>query len=119
MVQEVYGAIGVYRRVAVGRAGRVRGGSRLRAVQNGDTEKLSAYECGFNPFDDARARFDVRFYLVTMLFIIFDVEAAYRRPWGRTLGEQTQLGYRTLVDFRVERVIGYLYAWRVGAREWE
>ena len=93
--------------------------SALVANQLSDAEKTSAYECGFNPFDDARSRFDVRFYLVSMRFIVFDLETAYMIPWAMTLGEQTSVGYITMLDFVVELIVGYLYVWKVGALEWE
>jgi len=114
-----YGLVRVYRGVAVRLARVVRGRSRRVSTHAGDAEKLSAYECGFNPFDDARNRFDIRFYLVAMRFIVFDLEASYRFPWAVTLGEQTATGYRTMVDFVRELVVGYVYAWRMGALEWE
>jgi len=114
-----YGPVRVYRRVAGLLAGVVRRASRLLATQAGDAEKLSAYECGFNPFDDARSRFDIRFYLVAIRFILFDLEASFRFPWAVTMGEQTSFGYRTMRDFVIELVIGYIYAWKIGALEWE
>jgi len=95
------------------------GGSRLAGPARPDAEKLSAYECGFNPFDDARSRFDIRFYLVAILFIVFDLEASFLFPWGLTLSSQGELGYRTMLDFLVELVIGFIYVWKVGALEWE
>jgi NADH-quinone oxidoreductase subunit A len=114
-----YGSLLVYRRVAMRLAAVVLGRSVAVATHVGDAEKRSAYECGFNPFDDARARFDIRFYLVSIRFIVFDVETAYLFPWALTLGEQTSVGYRTVLDFVVELVVGFVYAWRVGALEWE
>jgi len=93
--------------------------SRRRATHVGDSEKLSAYECGFNPFDDARNRFDIRFYLVAIRFIVFDLETSFMFPWARTLGEQTAWGYFAMFDFLVELVVGYAYAWKIGALEWE
>lgn len=90
-------------------------GSYLIADQKGDSEKLTAYECGFDAFEDARERFDVRFYLVGILFIIFDLEASYLFPWAMTLEEIGDVGFYTMIDFIVELCIGYVYAWRVGA----
>lgn len=84
-----------------------------------DSEKLSSYECGFNPFDDARSRFDIRYYLVAILFIVFDIEALFLYPWAVSLGEIGSLGYFGMLDFLVELVVGYIYAWLVGALEWE
>ena len=95
-------------------------GSRLvNGFGKPDAEKVSAYECGFNPFGDARSRFDIRFYLVAILFIVFDLEASFLYPWALTLSNQTWLGYRTMLDFLVELILGYVFVWKVGALEWE
>ena len=88
-----------------------------------DPEKLSAYECGFNAFDDARMKFDVRFYLVSILFIIFDLEVALLFPWAVSLmnmphGDQV-VAFGTAVLFLVDVTIGYVYVWKRGALEWE
>lgn len=114
-----YGPVRVYRGISVVLAVVIRVRSRLVATQAGDAEKLSAYECGFNPFDDARSRFDIRFYLVAIRFILFDLEASFRFPWAVSMGEQTSFGYRTMRDFVRELVVGYVYAWKIGALEWE
>lgn len=114
-----YGPVRGYRRVAIRLAVVVRGRSIRVSTNAGDAEKLSAYECGFNPFDDARSRFDIRFYLVAIRFILFDLEASFRFPWAVSMGEQSSRGYRTMRDFVVELVIGYAYAWKIGALEWE
>lgn len=92
--------------------------SSLLAIQRPDTEKVSAYECGFDPFGDARSTFDVRFYLVAILFILFDLEAAFLFPWSVCLREITALGWWSIFDFVFELVIGFIYAWRIGALEW-
>ncbi len=84
-----------------------------------DSEKVSAYECGFNPFDDARMKFDVRFYLIAILFIIFDLEAVYLFPWAVSFKETGAVGYWTMMVFIAELVIGFIYAWRKGALEWD
>jgi NADH-quinone oxidoreductase subunit A len=93
--------------------------SRRVSTTSSDAEKLSSYECGFNPFDDARSRFDIRFYLVAIRFIVFDIEASFLYPWALTLGEQGAWGYYAMLDFLFELVVGYFYAWKVGALEWE
>jgi len=93
--------------------------SRLIADQAPDAEKVSAYECGFDPFDDARNTFDVRFYLVAILFIVFDREATFIFPWALTVGELSAGGFWTIVDFLVERTVGFLYIWKVGSLEWD
>jgi len=87
--------------------------------QKPDIEKLTAYECGFDAFDDSRKPFDVRFYLVAILFIIFDLEAAFLFPWAVSLGETGWIGWGTMMLFLFELVIGFIYAWKVGALEWE
>jgi NADH-quinone oxidoreductase subunit A len=89
------------------------------AVQNPDTEKLSSYECGFDPYEDARHTFDVRFYLVAILFIIFDIEAMFLFPWAVSLSHIGSVGYWNMVDFIIELGVGYFYAWKIGALEWE
>lgn len=93
--------------------------SFLLAKQNPDPEKLSAYECGFEPFNDARNTFDVRFYLVAILFILFDLEAAFLFPWCVSLSELSSFGFWSMIDFLVELTIGFIYAWKVGSLEWE
>jgi NADH-quinone oxidoreductase subunit A len=114
-----YAPVRVYRVVSRVLAIVVRSRSMLVSTQAGDAEKLSAYECGFNPFDDARSRFDIRFYLVAIRFILFDLEASFRFPWAVSMGEQTSFGFRTMRDFVRELVVGYVYAWKIGALEWE
>ena len=84
-----------------------------------DDEKLSAYECGFEAFDDARGRFDVRFYLVAILFIIFDLEVAFLFPWAITLGKIGIFGFCSMMIFLLILTIGFIYEWKKGALEWE
>ena len=84
-----------------------------------DPEKLSAYECGFEAFDDARGRFDVRFYLVALLFIIFDLEVAFLFPWAITLGKIGLFGFWSMMIFLSILTIGFIYEWKKGALEWE
>ena len=84
-----------------------------------DQEKLSAYECGFEAFDDARGRFDVRFYLVAILFIIFDLEVAFLFPWAITLGKIGLFGFWSMMIFLTILTIGFIYEWKKGALEWE
>lgn len=95
------------------------GGSLLLARQKPYAEKLSAYECGFAPFDDTRRRFDVRFYLVAILFIIFDLEVAFLFPWAVTLGEIGWLGFFSMMGFLGVLTVGFIYEWRKGALDWE
>ena len=84
-----------------------------------DHEKLSAYECGFEAFDDVRGRFDVRFYLVAILFIIFDLEVAFLFPWAITLGKIGLFGFWSMMIFLTILTIGFIYEWKKGALEWE
>ena len=93
--------------------------STLMAPRKPDPEKLSAYECGFNAFDDARMKFDVRFYLVSILFIIFDLEVAFLFPWAVTLGEIGLFGFWSMMLFLGVLTVGFIYEWRKGALEWE
>jgi len=91
----------------------------LVAYSNPDPEKLSAYECGFNAFDDARMKFDVRFYLVAILFIIFDLEVAFLFPWAVSFGEIGWFGFWSMMAFLGVLTIGFIYEWKKGALEWD
>jgi len=91
----------------------------LIAFRNPDPEKLSAYECGFNAFDDARMKFDIRFYLVSILFIIFDLEVAFLFPWAISLKEVGVFGFWSMMIFLAVLTIGFVYEWRKGALEWD
>ena len=93
--------------------------SRLTGTHKPDPEKLSEYECGFPAFDDSRSQFDVRFYLVAILFIVFDLEAAFLFPWAVTLKESGWLGWGAMMVFIAELALGLAYAWKKGALEWE
>ena len=84
-----------------------------------DPEKLSAYECGFEPFDDSRIEFDVRFYLVAILFIIFDLEIAFLFPWAITLGNIGLLGFCSMMIFLFILTVGFIYEWKKGALDWD
>mgnify|MGYP001171397256 FL=1 len=83
-----------------------------------DSEKLSAYECGFNAFDDARMKFDIRFYLVSILFIIFDLEVAFLFPWAVSFGAIGWLGFWSMMVFLLVLTVGFIYEWKKGALEW-
>jgi NADH-quinone oxidoreductase subunit A len=91
----------------------------LVAYKQPDPEKLSASECGFNAFDDARMKFDVRFYLVAILFIIFDLEMSFLFPWAITSGDLGLYGYWSMMVFLGVLTIGFIYEWRKGALEWD
>ena len=114
-----YFPILVFLGIAIGLSALMIAGSMLVARQHPDSEKLSAYECGFEAFDDARSRFDVRFYLVTLLFIIFDLEVAFLFPWAVALGDIGLFGFWSMVIFLGILTIGFVYEWRKGALEWE
>ena len=89
------------------------------AYKNPDPEKLSAYECGFDAFDDARMKFDIRFYLVAILFIIFDLEVAFLFPWAVAFGDIGWYGFWSMMIFLGVLTVGYIYEWRKGALEWD
>ena len=91
----------------------------LVAYSSPDPEKLSAYECGFNAFDDARMKFDVRFYLVAILFIIFDLEVAFLFPWAIVFGDLGGFGFWSMMVFLAVLTIGFIYEWKKGALEWD
>ena len=91
----------------------------LIAYRQPDPEKLSAYECGFNAFDDARMKFDVRFYLVAILFIIFDLEVSFLFPWAVAFGQVGLFGFWSMMIFLAVLTIGFIYEWRKGALEWD
>ena len=91
----------------------------LLSPNNPDPEKLSAYECGFEPFNDSRMEFDVRFYLVAILFIIFDLEIAFLFPWAISLGTIGLFGFVSMMIFLFILTIGFIYEWKKGALEWE
>ena len=93
--------------------------SLLVARQKPDPEKLSPYECGFDAFDDARRQFDVRFYLVSILFIIFDLEVAFLFPWAVSLGNIGLFGFWSMMLFLAVLTVGFIYEWKKGALEWE
>ena len=95
------------------------GVSRLLGHHKPDSQKLSPYECGFEAFEDARMKFDVRYYLVAILFIIFDLEIAFLFPWAVVLDEIGLFGFLAMVVFLAVLVVGFIYEWKKGALEWE
>jgi len=109
----------IFLAVAIGISTAMVVSSYIVARQKPDSEKLSAYECGFEAFDDARSRFDVRFYLVAILFIIFDLEVAFLFPWAVAFGDVGAFGFWSMVIFLGVLTIGFIYEWRKGALEWE
>ena len=109
----------IFLAIAVAISGAMVFASMIVARQRPDSEKLSAYECGFAPFGDARAKFDVRYYLVAILFIIFDLEVAFLFPWAVSLGKIGVFGFWSMVVFLGVLTIGFVYEWKKGALEWE
>lgn len=103
--------------IAIGIAPLVLG--RILAPYKPNAEKLTPYECGFDAFDDARSKFDVRFYLVSILFIIFDLEVAFLLPWATVIDQINWLGFAAMLFFLVLLVAGFAYEWQKGALEWE
>ncbi len=116
---EDYLPIVVFALIAGGIALAMVTGSILAARQKPYAEKLSAYECGFEAFDDARRRFDVRFYLVAILFIIFDLEVAFLFPWAVSLVHIGAFGFLSMMGFLGVLTVGFIYEWRKGALDWE
>ena len=114
-----YIPIVIFLAIAIGMAGAMLLASFIVARQKPDSEKLSAYECGFEAFDDARSQFDVRFYLVAILFIIFDLEVAFLFPWAVALGDIGVFGFWSMILFLGILTVGFIYEWRKGALEWE
>lgn len=109
----------VFLAIATGMAIVIITASYIAAHHYPDTEKLSSYECGFEPFSDARRQFDVRFYLVALLFIIFDLEVAFLFPWAVSLGDIGVFGFWSMMIFLAVLTVGFIYEWRKGALEWE
>lgn len=105
--------------IAIVISGAAVGASFLLGPRHPDAEKLSAYECGFEAFDDARRKFDVRFYLVAILFIIFDLEVAFLFPWAVSLSDIGIFGFWSMMVFLGVLTIGFIYEWKKGALEWE
>jgi NADH-quinone oxidoreductase subunit A len=114
-----YFPILVFLGIAAAIASAMVGGAFLAAKQKPNPEKLSAYECGFEPFDDTRRRFDVRFYLVAILFIIFDLEVAFLFPWAVAFGGLGWYGFWSMMIFLGVLTVGFVYEWRKGALEWD
>ncbi len=114
-----YLPLAVFIGVALGLSGILLIAPFLVAYKQPDPEKMSAYECGFNAFDDARMKFDVRFYLVAILFIIFDLEVAFLFPWAVSFGQIGLFGFWSMMVFLAVLTIGFIYEWKKGALEWD
>jgi len=109
----------VYLVISLVLSGVIVGASMLIVERTGDLEKVSAYECGFHPFEDTRSKFDVRFYLVAILFIIFDLEITFLFPWGLYLLNFGYIGFFSMIAFLYLLLVGFLYEWKKGALDWE
>ena len=116
---EDYLPILIFLGLAIGLAVIIMVATLIVARQNPDPDKLSAYECGFEAFEDTRGKFDVRFYLVAILFIIFDLEVAFLFPWAVSLGEIGVAGFASMMLFLAVLTVGFIYEWKKGALEWE
>lgn len=114
-----YAPILIFLAIAVGLGLVLLLSAMIVAVRNPDPEKVSIYECGFNAFDDARMKFDVRFYLVSILFIIFDLEIAFLFPWAVAFGEMSMVAFWSMMAFLAVLTVGFAYEWKKGALEWE
>lgn len=93
--------------------------SYVLAVQNPETEKMSVYECGFEPYEGARKKFDVKFYVFAMLFVIFDIETMFLIPWSIALSKTNFIGFWVMIDFLFELSVGFFYLWAAGGLNWE
>ena len=93
--------------------------SYFLVTQSPETEKLSTYECGFEPYEDSRNKFSIRFYIVAILFILFDIEIIFLLPWCVSISQLNLLGFWSMIEFLIELGIGFLYVWSVGAIEWD
>ncbi len=109
----------IFLAIAAGLSGVMVTASFVIGPRRADAEKMSAYECGFEPVEDARTRFDVRFYLVAILFIIFDLEVAFLFPWAISLGSIGMFGFWSMIVFLAILTVGFIYEWKKGALEWE
>jgi NADH-quinone oxidoreductase subunit A len=105
--------------VSIGLSLIILGASYFLGIQKPDVEKLSVYECGFESSEDARNMFDIRFYLVAVLFLLFDLEALFLFPWAVSLSQLSSLGFWTMIDFLLELVVGFVYVWKMGALNWK
>ena len=116
---EEYLPLVIFIAVAAGLSGALIVAPFILAFKAPDSEKLSAYECGFNAFDDARMKFDIRFYLVAILFIIFDLEVSFLFPWAAAFGKVGVYGFWSMMLFLAVLTIGFIYEWKKGALEWD
>lgn len=119
LVQYEYLPIFIYLIIAIVLSCVIICASYTLVIQNPETEKLSTYECGFEPYEDARHTFDVKFYLVAILFVIFDIETMFLLPWSITISQLNLLSFWSIIDFVIELGVGFIYVWYIGALEWD
>lgn len=118
VIKEEYLSIFIYLGFAIFLACLIVVLSYFLVTQNPETEKLSTYECGFEPYGDTRNQFNVRFYIIAILFILFDIEIIFMLPWCVSVSQLNLLGFWSMIEFLLELGIGFVYAWCVGAIEW-
>ena len=118
LFKEEYFGIFIFVIIAVLLALVIAGLSYTLTSQKPESEKLSSYECGFEPYEDTRNKFDVKFCLVAILFILFDIEVVFLLPWSITLSQLNLLGFWSMVDFLLELGIGFIYVWKLEALDW-
>lgn len=119
LIKKEYTIILIYLLVAIVLTVIIIGASYFLAKQNPDSEKLSAYECGFEPYEDARHTFDIKFCVIAILFIIFDIEIMFLIPWCVSLSKLDILGFWSMIDFLFELGVGFFYVWYVKALDWD
>jgi len=119
LIKKEYGIILIYLFLAIILTAVILGASYFLAKQNPDSEKLSAYECGFEPYEDARHTFDIKFCVVAILFIIFDIEIMFLIPWCTSISKLDLLGFWSMIDFLFELGVGFFYVWYVKALDWD
>lgn len=119
LVKKEYVIIFIYLLVAILLTVLIIGASYFLAKQNPDSEKLSAYECGFEPYEDTRHTFDVKFCVIAILFIIFDIEIMFLIPWCISISKLDLLGFWSMIDFLLELGVGFFYVWYVKALDWD
>lgn len=119
LIKKEYATILIYLLLAIVLTAVIIGASYFLAKQNPDSEKLSAYECGFEPYEDARHTFDIKFCVVAILFIIFDIEIMFLIPWCVSLSKLDILGFWSMIDFLFELGVGFFYVWYVKALDWD
>ena len=119
LIKNEYFVIFIFLCVAIVLTALILGGSYFLVKQNPESEKLSAYECGFEPYEDTRHTFDIKFCVIAILFIIFDIEIMFLMPWCVSLSKLDLLGFWSMIDFLFELGVGFFYVWYIGALEWD